>query len=252
MCRNIRSLHNFEPPASEQEIRDAALQYVRKISGSIEALTGERRGVRACRRRGAGRDDAASRGARQRCPAEGSRGRGRQAPRPFRRALRRLSDLKPRQLLHLREHGCEQVARARDALERRCGEERRPAGSAPPLTACYLLPVTAWRPRGPRWRAASRRRPSSCCSSFWLQSISTLPLAARALDMLETIRSPRPVRRAFRDGLREQLGVVEAAHRDVQRQVDLQALRARGLGEALQAEVLEHPGEQSSRHGSTR
>lgn len=34
MCRNIRILHNFEPPASEQEIRDAALQYVRKVSGS--------------------------------------------------------------------------------------------------------------------------------------------------------------------------------------------------------------------------
>jgi hypothetical protein len=34
MCRNIRTLHNFEPPASEEEIRDAALQYVRKISGS--------------------------------------------------------------------------------------------------------------------------------------------------------------------------------------------------------------------------
>jgi hypothetical protein len=33
MCRNIRPLHNFEPPASETEVRDAALQYVRKISG---------------------------------------------------------------------------------------------------------------------------------------------------------------------------------------------------------------------------
>jgi len=33
MCRNIRTLYNFEPPASEQEIRAAALQYVRKISG---------------------------------------------------------------------------------------------------------------------------------------------------------------------------------------------------------------------------
>jgi hypothetical protein len=33
MCRNIRNLHNFEPPASDEEIRDAALQYVRKISG---------------------------------------------------------------------------------------------------------------------------------------------------------------------------------------------------------------------------
>jgi hypothetical protein len=33
MCRNIRTLYNFEPPATEEEIRDAALQYVRKISG---------------------------------------------------------------------------------------------------------------------------------------------------------------------------------------------------------------------------
>jgi hypothetical protein len=33
MCRNIRTLHNFEPPATDDEIRDAALQYVRKISG---------------------------------------------------------------------------------------------------------------------------------------------------------------------------------------------------------------------------
>jgi hypothetical protein len=33
MCRNIRTLHNFEPPATEEEVRAAALQYVRKISG---------------------------------------------------------------------------------------------------------------------------------------------------------------------------------------------------------------------------
>jgi hypothetical protein len=33
MCRNIRTLYNFEPPASEDEVRGAALQYVRKISG---------------------------------------------------------------------------------------------------------------------------------------------------------------------------------------------------------------------------
>jgi hypothetical protein len=36
MCRNIRTLHNFEPPASEEEVRAAALQYVRKISGSTK------------------------------------------------------------------------------------------------------------------------------------------------------------------------------------------------------------------------
>ena len=33
MCRNIRPLYNFEPPATSEEVRDAALQYVRKISG---------------------------------------------------------------------------------------------------------------------------------------------------------------------------------------------------------------------------
>ena len=33
MCRNIRTLYNFDPPATEDEIRAAALQYVRKISG---------------------------------------------------------------------------------------------------------------------------------------------------------------------------------------------------------------------------
>jgi len=34
MCRNIRTLHNFKPPATEAEMRAAALQYVRKVSGS--------------------------------------------------------------------------------------------------------------------------------------------------------------------------------------------------------------------------
>ncbi|REJ76186.1 MAG: DUF2277 domain-containing protein [Acidobacteria bacterium] len=33
MCRNIKTLYNFEPPATEEEVRAAALQYVRKISG---------------------------------------------------------------------------------------------------------------------------------------------------------------------------------------------------------------------------
>jgi hypothetical protein len=36
MCRNIRTLHNFEPTATEEEIRSAALQYVRKVSGSTK------------------------------------------------------------------------------------------------------------------------------------------------------------------------------------------------------------------------
>jgi hypothetical protein len=33
MCRNIHTLYNFEPPATNEEIRDASLQYVRKVSG---------------------------------------------------------------------------------------------------------------------------------------------------------------------------------------------------------------------------
>jgi hypothetical protein len=34
MCRNIRTLHNFDPPASDSEVQAAALQYVRKVSGT--------------------------------------------------------------------------------------------------------------------------------------------------------------------------------------------------------------------------
>jgi hypothetical protein len=36
MCRNIRPLNNFEPPASSREVHEAALQFVRKISGSTK------------------------------------------------------------------------------------------------------------------------------------------------------------------------------------------------------------------------
>jgi hypothetical protein len=36
MCRNIRTLHNFDPPANDEEIHASALQYVRKISGSTK------------------------------------------------------------------------------------------------------------------------------------------------------------------------------------------------------------------------
>ena len=36
MCRNIKTLHNFEPPATEDEVNAAALQYVRKVSGSAK------------------------------------------------------------------------------------------------------------------------------------------------------------------------------------------------------------------------
>jgi hypothetical protein len=36
MCRNIRQLYNFDPPATSQEVHDAALQYVRKVAGATK------------------------------------------------------------------------------------------------------------------------------------------------------------------------------------------------------------------------
>jgi hypothetical protein len=36
MCRNIKQLHNFDPPATKEEVHDAALQFVRKVSGSTK------------------------------------------------------------------------------------------------------------------------------------------------------------------------------------------------------------------------
>lgn len=42
MCRNIKPLFNFEPPATEDEVRGAALQYVRKISGFVEPSVANR------------------------------------------------------------------------------------------------------------------------------------------------------------------------------------------------------------------
>lgn len=42
MCRNIRVLHHFEPPTTDDEIRDAALQYVRKVSGVTAPAVADR------------------------------------------------------------------------------------------------------------------------------------------------------------------------------------------------------------------
>jgi len=42
MCRNIKTLYNFEPPATEQEIRASALQFVRKVSGFTQPSNANR------------------------------------------------------------------------------------------------------------------------------------------------------------------------------------------------------------------
>ena len=51
MCRNIRTLFNFEPPATEDEIRASALQFVRKLSGFNQPVEGQRGGVQPRGRR---------------------------------------------------------------------------------------------------------------------------------------------------------------------------------------------------------
>jgi len=69
MCRNIRPLHNFEPPASVDEVRSAALQYVRKISGTASP---SQRNAEAFERA----VDAVTEASRVLLAAEGPRGRG--------------------------------------------------------------------------------------------------------------------------------------------------------------------------------
>ena len=82
MCRNIRTLYNFEPPATHEEVRAAALQYVRKISGftkpsqaNAEAFDAA---VDAVAEVSMGLLDAA----RDHRAAEGPRGRGREGRAP--------------------------------------------------------------------------------------------------------------------------------------------------------------------------
>ena len=50
MCRNIKTLYNFEPPTTRDEIHAAAVQYVRKVSGMQKPSQRERGGLRAGRR----------------------------------------------------------------------------------------------------------------------------------------------------------------------------------------------------------
>ena len=87
MCRNIKTLFNFEPPATDEEIRAASLQFVRKLSGfNTPSKANEEAFERAV-------DEVAGR--RAGCSIRWSpraaarpRGRGRQGARPQRRALR--------------------------------------------------------------------------------------------------------------------------------------------------------------------
>ncbi|MEJ7715830.1 MAG: DUF2277 domain-containing protein [Thermoleophilaceae bacterium] len=88
MCRNIRTLHNFAPPATEDEVRAAALQYVRKVSGSAKPSAANLAAFERAVDQVASATSAAAGGAGHLRPAQGPRGRGRQAPGAGRQALR--------------------------------------------------------------------------------------------------------------------------------------------------------------------
>ncbi len=82
MCRNIRTLHNFEPPATRDEVHAAALQYVRKVSGSTRPSPANQAAFDAAV------EEVAAATARlldalvTSAPPEGPRGRGGQGPGP--------------------------------------------------------------------------------------------------------------------------------------------------------------------------
>src|SRR3954451_8552738 len=93
MCRNIRTLYNFEPPATEDEVRAASLKYVRKISGftkpsraNAEAFEHAVDAVAAVSRELL--DRLGAHAARDERAAEGPRGRGREGQGPLGGALR--------------------------------------------------------------------------------------------------------------------------------------------------------------------
>ncbi len=88
MCRNIRTLYNFEPPATEDEVQAAALQYVRKISGFTKPSQANEEAFDAGDRGGRPGVERAARCPEHRRAAKEPRGRGRQGPRPVRAALR--------------------------------------------------------------------------------------------------------------------------------------------------------------------
>ena len=92
MCRNIRTLHNFEPHATTAEVEAAALQYVRKISGSTKPSKANEEAFNRAVHEIAHATAAPARRPGDPCPGQGPRGGSRQGEgqgcRPLRRGLR--------------------------------------------------------------------------------------------------------------------------------------------------------------------
>ena len=91
MCRNIRPLYNFEPPATSEEVRAAALQYVRKISGFTKPSQANQEAFDRAVDEIAHVSQHLLDALETARAAEGPRGRGREAARPLRAAIRRLT-----------------------------------------------------------------------------------------------------------------------------------------------------------------
>ena len=83
MCRNIKTLHNFAPPATEDEIHASALQFVRKLSGFTKPSHANEEAFDARRREGNRHGARITRIARDQRSAPRSRGGSRQGARPF-------------------------------------------------------------------------------------------------------------------------------------------------------------------------
>ncbi len=95
MCRNIRNLYNFEPPATDEEVHASSLQYVRKISGFTKPSQANEAAFERAVEAVAEVSRQLLDRARHERPAEGPRGRGRQGPRPRGPALRGLKRRRP-------------------------------------------------------------------------------------------------------------------------------------------------------------
>ena len=88
MCRNIKTLYNVEPPVTDDEVRAAALQYVRKISGYAEPSAANQEAFAQAVDEVARASSALIGALVTAAQPQGPRGRGRQGPRPRRPPLR--------------------------------------------------------------------------------------------------------------------------------------------------------------------
>ena len=117
MCRNIRTLYNFEPPASEDEVRGAALQYVRKISGFTKPSQANAAAFERAIEEVAEISGRLLERARHLGAAEGPRGRGGEAQGTERAALRGVARITERRSpTRLRRQLRRTTVRIRDRL----------------------------------------------------------------------------------------------------------------------------------------